>query len=333
MGYPLGCEEMILRRLRERREFIDKAIEELSLQVEAVLEAPIRHMLGTGGKRLRPLICILSCELLGGDYRNTRDAFLALELIHNGTLIHDDILDEDKIRREALTIHSAFGVNTAILAGDLLLSLGLRYAAETGRLEVIRRLSEATSKMIQGVALQTHYRRRKATAEDYLKVAYLKSGSLFEASASLGGVMAGGETEIPLLEQFGGNFGIAYQIRDDILEVISEKETGLRDLINGDMNLPYIYAQESTFISERERTLLSEIFMGKRELSDPEEVKDIFLRSKALERCVESMREYGERGGEILNSFEQSEAQKCLRYLLDSYCRSFNLEEARDPEF
>ncbi len=325
---------MIPDRIRERRSFIEEAIEDLSLEVEAVLEAPIRHMLRTRGKRLRPLICVLSCELLGGDYRDTRSAFLALELIHNGTLIHDDIVDGDRIRRGTTTVHSAFGINTAVLAGDLLLSLGLRYAAETGRLEVIRRLSEAASKMVQGVALQTHYRRREATAETYLRMAYLKSGSLFETSASLGGIMAGGgEEEISLLARFGRSFGIAYQIRDDILGVASAEEaTGLSDLMNGDMNLPYIYARESPSLSEDERKLLTEIFMGRRENFDPGEVRNIFLRSKAIERCLERMREYAERGGEILSTFEQSEALNSLRYLLDSYYRGFNPDEVRDQE-
>lgn len=323
---------MIPEGLRERREFIDKAIMELRLDVEPILEAPIRRMLRTGGKRLRPLICILSCELLGGDYRDTRNAFLALELIHNGTLIHDDMLDEDKTRRGAPALYSDFGLHTAVLAGDLLLSLGLMYAAETQRLEVIKRLSETASKMVQGVGLQTHHRRRNATLDTYLRVAYLKSGSLFEASASLGGIMAdGGEGEISLLAQFGRNFGIAYQVRDDILEVISE-ESGLRDMINGDMNLPYIYAQESPLISEEERILLEEIFMGRRKQFDPEEVRGIFLRSGALQRCIDRMREYGERGEEILSSFEECEAKESLRYLLDTYYRGFNLDGGVEPE-
>lgn len=323
---------MIPERLRERREFIDKAIMELNLDVEPILEAPIRHVLRRGGKRLRPLICILSCELLGGDYRDTRNAFLALELIHNGTLIHDDVIDEDETRRGAPTLHSNFGLHTAVLAGDLLLSLGLIYAAETRRLEVIRRLSETASKMVQGVVLQTHHRRRNATLDTYLRMVYLKSGSLFEASASLGGIMAGGgEEEISLLAQFGRNVGIAYQIRDDILEVVS-KEPGLRDMINGDMNLPYIYAQDSPLLSEDERILLEEIFMGRRKQFDPEEVRGIFLRSGALQRCIERMGEYEKRGEEILNSFEECEAKESLRYLLDTYYRGFNLDRAGEPE-
>jgi len=324
---------MIQERLRERREFVERAIEELKVDVEHVLWAPIKQMLRTGGKRLRPLICILSCELLGGDYRDTRNAFLALELIHNGTLVHDDIIDGDTIRRGALTLHSSLGVNAAILAGDFLLSLGLRCAVESGNLEVMRRLSETASKMIQGVTLQTHYRRRHIPLETYLRIAYLKSGSLFEASSSLGGIIArGGENEISLLAQLGRDFGIAYQIRDDILGVVSDKGQPLSDLVNGDVSLPYIYAQESPLISERERELLSEIFMGRREPSDPEEVRDIFITSGALERCIETMREYAERGRKILSSFPEGHPREDLTYLIDSYYQSFNLDRARELE-
>ncbi|KYH36391.1 MAG: bifunctional short chain isoprenyl diphosphate synthase [Candidatus Bathyarchaeota archaeon B23] len=237
---------LIEERLRGLKEYVDEAIEHIDLSsLHPLMEAPIRYMLKTGGKRLRPLICLLSAELVGGDRRRAVKPFLALELIHNGTLIHDDIIDEDLTRRGKPSIHIAYGVKRGILAGDILLSLGLRYASETGDPRVVRWLSETSSKMVQGVALQTHYRRRLTSEETYLEIAYLKSGSLFEASAALGALVGGGvEGEVEQLAAFGRDFGVAYQIRDDVHGILTGEEA-LNDLVNGDVTLPLIYALKS----------------------------------------------------------------------------------------
>jgi len=314
--------------LREKQEFINRVIEDLDFDVHSLLEVPAKYTLLAGGKRLRPLVCMLCAEVVGGDYRETKDAFLALELIHNGTLVHDDIIDEDLFRRGSPSVHVKFDGKRAILTGDVLLSLGLKYATKTGNLSIVSWLSDAALKMVQGVVLQTYYRRKFVSEATYLNIAYLKSGSLFEAAAALGGLVGGdsGET-VKSLAKFGRNFGLAYQIRDDICGVFSEDKTdelSRSDMLNGDLTLPFIYALDSESISDSDKNSMRDMFLGLREQIDDEEVQRIYEETGALDRSMEKMKGYAERGRESLNHIPMTEAGECINYLLDQYYKYFS---------
>lgn len=318
----------LFEMLKEELDFINKAIESLPLrEVHKVLEVPARYMLLMGGKRLRPLLCVLSAELVGGDYRKTEKAFLALELIHNGTLVHDDIIDEDLLRRGKPSVHVKFGGKRAVLTGDILLSLGLRYAAETGNIEIVRILSETASKMVQGVALQTFLRRRPVSEERYLEIAYLKSGAMFEASAILGGLLSTGQRDrVALLGELGKNFGVAYQIRDDIAGVFSDSSLGKppgSDIINGDPNLPLIYAVNSEEISEEDRRYLMKLFEGGKGEMDIDRIRSIYIESGALEKSIKAMELFAGRSRESLAAFGESEAKRKILSFLDYFYRDF----------
>jgi len=313
--------------LKEKQEFINKVIEGLDFDAHPLLKVPAKHALMTGGKRLRPLMCMLCAEALGGDYRDTKDAFLALELIHNGTLVHDDIIDEDLFRRGVPSAHVEFGGKRAVLTGDVLLSLGLKYATKTGNLKIVSWLSDTALKMIQGVVLQTYSRRKVASERMYLNIAYLKSGSLFEAAAALGGLAASGDEEaVTRLSDFGRCFGMAYQIRDDVCGVLSEDKSDLSrsDISNGDLTLPLIYALDSNCISEGDKGHLMGIFLGRSEGVDEVMVRRIYEESGALDRSVEKMRGYAEEGRKALGHFEGSEALECIKYLLEQYYKFFS---------
>lgn len=309
-------------------DFIEAAIEKVDTQgVHSILSLPTKYAISSGGKHLRPIICTLSAEVVGGDYRKTSDAFLALELIHNGTLVHDDILDDDLFRRGRLATHLKFGGKTAVLAGDALLSLGLKYAAKTKETSVVDWLSETALKIIQGVVLQTFYRRKFVPEDEYLLINYLKSGSLFEASAALGGIMGAGDPESTReLAEFGRHFGNAYQIRDDICGVFSENrddDLSRNDLINGDISLPLIYALASKSIRDRDRRTLISVYLGETEKADIGLVQEIYEETEALGRCVEKMNEFAELGRSHLERFEATEAKGFLHHLIDEYYRDF----------
>jgi len=199
-------------------EFINETLKQLDLTyIHPLLATTTKYAISTGGKRLRPLIAILCTEMLGGDYRDTQDMFLALELIHNATLVHDDIIDEDMFRRGEPSLFSEHGIKKAVLTGDALLSIGLIHASRTRKPEIVGWLAETALKMVQGITLQNTYKRRMMSIEDYLHMNYLKSGSLFEAAGALGGIAGSDNPEdVKKLAQFGKYFGNAYQIRDDI---------------------------------------------------------------------------------------------------------------------
>ena len=282
---------------------------------------------------MRPIICMLCAEVVGGDYRDTKGAFLALELIHNGTLVHDDIIDEDLFRRGAPSVQVKYDAKRAVLTGDALLSLGLKYASMTGKPQVVHMLAETALKMVQGVALQTFFRRQEVDENTYLKINYLKSGSLFECAAALGGIVSSDKPgDIESLGQFGRSFGDAYQIRDDICGVYAETEhDGLsrNDLLNGDVSLPLIYSLESERISRQDVSTLSMVYLGEKESVDVEEVRRIYDESGALERSILKMKEYAREGTRSLEGFEDSKAKSFLIHLLNRYYISFSSESSR----
>jgi octaprenyl-diphosphate synthase len=276
------------------------------------------------------MICMLCAEVVGGDYRDTREAFLALELIHNGTLVHDDIIDEDLFRRGTPSVQVKYDAKRAVLTGDALLSLGLKYASMTGNPQVVNMLAETALKMVQGVALQTFFRRQKVAENTYLKINYLKSGSLFECAAALGGIVSSDKQgDNDALSRFGRNFGDAYQIRDDICGVYAETEhddLSRNDLLNGDVSLPLIYALESDLISKQDVSTLSMLYLGEKKTVDSEEVRRIYEESGALGRSIRKMKDYAREGTKCLEGFEDSRAKNLLIHLMDRYYLSFSPE-------
>jgi len=313
-------------RMAEKASFVDRAVGEIDLTgVHDEIGVPVKYALSSGGKRLRPLICMLCAEAVGGDYKKTKDVFLALELIHNGTLVHDDILDEDLFRRGRPSTQSKFGGKTSVLTGDGLLSLGLKYAADTGDIEVVRLLSETALKMVQGVALQTLNRGKVISEEEYFRISYLKSGSLFEAAAAIGGMIASADSnQIEKLAEFGRNFGNAYQVRDDLLGVHGGEDLTRSDIINGDISIPLIYALESERLQEEDREMITSTYGGQGKM-DVDVIRRIYDETGALERSMERMRGFAGRAGDVLADL-LGEAESDLKELLDKYFFRENIE-------
>jgi len=315
--------------IEEKRDFINKSMESLDLSnIHDLLKMPTSYAISTGGKRLRPLICTLCAEAVGGDYKETENAFLAIESLHNGTLVHDDIIDEDVYRRSNLSVPTKYGQKTAVLTGDALLSLGLRFAAKTGNLKVVEWLSETALKMVQGVALQTFFRRKIISEDTYLNINYLKSGSLFEAAAAIGGLVGSNDEKVvERFSVFGRYFGDAYQIRDDIGGIYAEDrndELARSDLENGDITLPMIYALSSKTISNKDRDMIQSSYEGSGENIDLEEVQRIYSETGAITKSIELMKSLAEKGRMSLIDLPKSEAADCINFLLDYYYRDFS---------
>jgi geranylgeranyl diphosphate synthase type I len=248
---------------------------------------------------------MLCSEIFGGKYQDTKDAFIALELIHNGTLIHDDLIDDDDYRRGQTSVHTEYGGKKAILAGDMLLSLSLKYACKTGKISIIEKLSDTAMKMVQGVAAQTQYRGTLISLPRYAELAYLKSGSLFETAASIGGLLSNASGEsLTDVSDFGKYFGLAYQVRDDIIDIVSNKDSPTRsDIANGDVSLPLIYALESKSITEADKGRLVSIFEGKTKEYDEDEVLQIFYSTGSLDKSVEEMKRFADLSRQSLGKF------------------------------
>ncbi len=213
-----------------------------------------------GGKALRPTICLLACEAAGGDYRAALPAAAGVELIHNFSLVHDDIQDRDTERRHRPAVWSVWGEAQAINAGDALLTVGRLAVLSLGAggvpaarvVEAARTLDECTLEMVEGQALDLSFEERLDVGEDaYLEMVEKKSGALFDCALRLGGLVGGDDPVVAeSLGRVGRWLGVAFQIRDDMLGVWGgEKRTGkapAADIRNRKKSLPVVYALART---------------------------------------------------------------------------------------
>jgi geranylgeranyl pyrophosphate synthase len=315
--------------LSNKIEFVNRVLEDVDLSnIHSILRCSTKYTILSGGQRLRPLICMLCAEVVGGKDQDAKDTFVALELIHNATLIHDDILDEDQFRRGMLSVPEKYGTKKAVLTGDTLFSLGLMYAAKTGKPKVVDQLSQTTLKMIQGIALQNNNKGRIMSENELLNLNYLKSGSLFEAAAVLGGMMGTEDTEsLEKMAEFGRCFGNAYQIRDDICDAFLEQGADSKarnDILNGDPSLLFIYSLESENIHENEKKMLLSLYQGKSEKFDLQTIRKIFEKAQALDKSIKKMKSYALKGRKTLEFFKDSEAKSTLNKLMDRYYLEFD---------
>jgi geranylgeranyl pyrophosphate synthase len=321
-------------KLNDKIEFVNNALHEVDLSnIHTILRSSTQYTISTGGQRLRPIICMLCAEIMGSNFGIARDTFIALELIHNATLVHDDIIDEDQFRRGVLSVPRKFGARKAVLTGDTLFSLGLMYASKTGKPEVIKQLSETTLKMIQGISLQSFNKGKILTEEEFLNLNYLKSGSLFEAAAVLGGMMGSyDEDSLLKLAEFGRYFGNAYQIRDDICDAFLEDGSNYKaknDLLNGDSSLLFIYSLKSEKIQENKKSELISIYKGQTNQFDLDKIRKIYQDSEALEKSINKMKKFALKARESLDFFNDSEAKSSLINLMNEYYIEFSSDDLR----
>lgn len=189
-------------------------------------------------KRIRSVLALLYLRAIGVEVgENQLELLMIVELIHNASLIHDDVIDEEKIRRSQKNINSKFGNKMAIISGDYLLSVVMEKLTCLGKLELFEIFSKTIKEMCEGEILQYSNLYKIPTLEDYLKKTYQKTGSLFEACV-LCCVMLSTSQEVENAKEFSKNFGIAFQIRDDIENILK----GGNDIKEGVYNAPIIFS-------------------------------------------------------------------------------------------
>jgi len=205
---------------------------------ETRLQEAMRHSLSSGGKRIRPILCLAAAEAVGGDPARALPAAVALEMIHTYSLIHDDLpaMDDDDMRRGKPTCHVAFDEATAILAGDALLTLGFQVLAEAGLgasaepgkwLEVVRIVADAAGRegMVEGQMRDIAAEGNRLELSELEALHRLKTGRMIEASVHAGALLGGGsEAEVASLRAYARSVGLAFQIMDDILNVEGDPE-------------------------------------------------------------------------------------------------------------
>ena len=292
------------------------------------------HLIKAGGKRFRPMIVLSTARMLGGEQAETRALPLAsaVEILHNFTLIHDDIMDNDDFRRGVPTTHKIWGVPFAILAGDLdyalaykSLLMSKKYGLQQERiLRAVEILTEATIKVSQGQAYDMRFEKEQSVDyNDYLEMIYLKTGALIEASAKLGAVAAVDEPSlIEKLGNYGKFVGIAFQIRDDILGIYGDpSKTGkpvYSDLKRSKKTLLLLYAYQHA--DGRDKEILEKI-LNRQRLGEEEygEAADIIKRTGAYEYAQSLANKLAENAVRILNDITavDEKAKEALRELAE----------------
>lgn len=196
----------------------------------AGLYEPVRYALACGGKRLRPLLCVQSCVACGGTADDAMDAALALEMFHNFTLVHDDIMDHSAMRRGRPSVAARYGENQAILSGDAMLTLAGRLASrvpEAVAARVVREFNEMALRVYEGQQLDTEFESRKnVSIDEYFEMISLKTGALLASACRIGAMTAGADdTTVDALGVYGMELGLAFQLRDDWLDTFGDAAT------------------------------------------------------------------------------------------------------------
>ncbi|OUW48582.1 MAG: octaprenyl-diphosphate synthase [Candidatus Pelagibacter sp. TMED196] len=288
------------------------------------------YHLNSGGKRIRALLTMGSAKL-GGYLNGKRDINLAacVELIHSATLLHDDVIDESKVRRGNKTTNAIWGNQSSILVGDYLLSRCFEMMVDDGDLEILKLLSSTSSKIAQGEVLQLQHKgEADLLEENYIKIINLKTAALFAAATKVGACISDLEIKKKdALESYGKNLGLAFQIADDALDYFSKekifgKQIG-KDFFEGKVTLPIIIVfQKSNVI---ERAFLSNIFKKeKREKKDFDETLQLIKKYSALETTFKRAEYFVNVSYDALGMFEESHEKKILQNLTGfSLNRSF----------
>ena len=243
--------EEIRSIVSEEWSLLDQEIEkQLSSDIELINNIS-QYIVNSGGKRIRPLIVLLSARACGAsDLDRIVKAAAMIEFIHTATLLHDDVVDNSDSRRGIKTAHQSFGNESTILVGDFLYSRAFQIMVQINHMGIMEVMSDATNTIAEGEVLQLiNSGNPKINKEQYLEVIYRKTGKLFEAAMVVGGLLSNqSQTVLTTLQLFGKELGMAYQIVDDVLDYSSSfeimgKDVG-DDLAEGKVTLPMIYTLE-----------------------------------------------------------------------------------------
>lgn len=249
-------------------EFIEPDMKRVEAYIHRQLAAPVQviteifeYTVGAGGKRLRPALCLLSANAVGQVNEDAISLGGNVELVHTVTLIHDDIVDESHTRRGKTTANAKWGNEITVLVGDYMFSKVFVYLTADGFHPWTSLLAQTTTKMSAGELLEIEFRRKwDLTEEEYFRLIQYKTAELMAAACQVGGMAAGGSgPEIEALKEYGLNFGMAFQVTDDLLDIVGDNQRlgkpVWNDLREGKVTLPLIHALETAPPADREQIL------------------------------------------------------------------------------
>jgi len=284
------------------------------------LYEPITYILKLGGKRLRPVLTLMTAEIFGADHKEALNAALAVEVFHNFSLVHDDIMDDAPLRRGAETVHEKWNLNTGILSGDAMLIQAYQFF-ESYDNSTFRSLAQVFSKTALEVCEGQQYDvdfevRNDVTEVEYLKMIEYKTAVLVGAAMKMGAIVAGAsDKDTQKIYNFGRLLGIAFQLQDDYLDAFGDPETFGKqvggDIIENKKTFLYLKAIEKGSTKDKEE--LVQLFANKTGVDIAAKIvfaKEVFVRSGAAELTKNAIEDYTELALQVLASISISEEKK-----------------------
>ena len=315
------------KKIAVKAEPIDKALRKyLKIREPRKLYDATAHIPLAGGKRLRPVMALITCEMVGGDSEKAIPFATALETIHNFTLVHDDVMDDDNLRHGVDACHTVYGLSTAILAGDTLFAYAFEMITDCDiedgiKVDLVKNVAYVVRKIAEGQQMDINFEEEETVnAKEYLEMIRLKTSILFGAAA-YGGAKIGGtsEKEARLLEEMATNVGLGFQIWDDYLDATASEEIlgkpSGSDIKQGKRTLLVIEALNRA--NESDRKKLIEILDSKNTDKEIKVAVDIMDRCGALDECHKQANGYLEGARQTLSNYPQSEARELFEELLE----------------
>jgi len=283
------------------------------------LYEPIRYILKLGGKHLRPVLTLMTAEVFDGDYKKSLDAALAVEVFHNFSLVHDDIMDDAPLRRGNETVHEKWDINTGILSGDAMLIMAYQLFEnyDNGIFKSLAKLFSKTAiEVCEGQQYDIDFETRDdVTIAEYLKMIEYKTAALVGAAMQMGAIVANASIDNQnRIYEFGKNLGIAFQLQDDYLDAFGSPETFGKQ-VGGDIienKKTYLYLKALEFSTEANKEELKDLFsISPNENTDKiETVKQIFETSGASISTQKEIAHYTNQAFLVLESLNISEEKK-----------------------
>ncbi len=316
--------EIYLKYKKSVNEILSHSIPD---QKPETLYGPLKYILNSGGKRIRPMMVIFCCDAAGGSLESSLNAAVSMEMLHNFTLVHDDIMDNADTRRGNETIHKKWNENVAILSGDLLIGLAYTYLMKTksDRLNrIIEVFTQGITEVCEGQGFDKEFEERNdVTPSEYIMMIGKKTAKMLESSAVIGALIGKGSDElVGNLRNYASNIGLAFQIQDDLLDITGdETEFGKKiggDLVEGKKTYLLLKAMELVDNGNDRKTISDIVNKNGPKPDDSEkiiEIKNIYSRYGILDSAQKEIEHYTKLADKHLDVLPDGEHKQRLKWL------------------
>jgi octaprenyl-diphosphate synthase len=314
--------ENVLKLIEPEMKKLEASIDKLVTTRVGFIKEIVNHIINSGGKRVRPILVILSSRLCG--HKNDKHTPYAaiVEFIHTATLLHDDVVDNAQTRRGASTANTIWGNEASVLVGDFLYAKSMELLADEGNSVIFSAMAKATKSLSEGEILELVKTSEMETSEeDYFEIIGNKTAVLFSVACEIGAILGKvGNNKRDSMKNFGQNLGMAFQLQDDVLDYTSyDNVLGKRvgtDIKEGKVTLPLIHAISSA--NEKEKSSIQKVLKKSNVTErDFEKIRKIILKYGGIEHTIDKTQKYTAAAKKCLNIFEDSPYKDALLTLTD----------------